>query len=162
MKNPAALTSKVASACSAASCWRTRSNLVPVGQLGGDAVGLAVLGQFLDRVLDPGLVLADDHGGPAGGYHVGGGVAAHPAAAADHHQFLALEHGHGLLVGLVRVVVQSMEPVRAHASAPFDWVRRASKPAACARASLAAPPAPRTVRSGTGYKPPHCAVPRIG
>jgi hypothetical protein len=84
-------------------------DLVPVGQLGGDAVGRAVLGQFLDRVIDPGLVLADDHGGPAGGHHVGGGVAAHPAAAADHHQLLALEHGHGLrLVGLVRVVVQAV------------------------------------------------------
>ena len=71
-------------------------DLVPVGQLGGDAVGLAVLGQFLDRVVDPVLVLADDHGGAAGGHHVGGGVAAHPAAAADHHQFLALEHGHSL------------------------------------------------------------------
>ena len=105
MKNPAALTSKVASACSSASCWRTRSNLVPVGQLGGNAVGRAVLGQFLDLVVDPVLVLADDHGGAAGGHHVGGGVAAHPAAAAHHHQFLTLEHGHSLrLVRIVRVV----------------------------------------------------------
>jgi hypothetical protein len=31
-----------------------------------------------------------------------------------------------------------------------------------ARASLAALPAPRTVRSGISYKPSYCAVPRIG
>src|SRR5579872_5064969 len=117
---------------------------------------------FLDRVVDPVLLLADDHGGPAGGHHVGGGVAAHPAAAADHHQFLALEHGHGLLVGLVRVAVRAMKPVHAHSSAPFIGCVRASKPAACARASPAARPAPRTVRSGSGYKPSYCAVPRIG
>ena len=109
MKNPAALTSKVASACSPASCWRTRSTWSRSVSSAVMPVGRAVLGQFLDRVVDPVLVLADDHGGPAGGHHVGGGVAAHPAAAADHHQFLTLEHGHSPeLIGLVRVVVQAM------------------------------------------------------
>jgi hypothetical protein len=34
-------------------------DLVPVGQVGGDAVGRAVLGQCLDRVVDAVLVLAD-------------------------------------------------------------------------------------------------------
>ena len=99
----------MASACVAGQLLADPLYLVPVGQLGGDAVDLAVLGQLLDRVLDPLLVLADDHGGPAGGHHVGGGVAAHPAAAADHHQFLALEDGHGLwLVRLVRVVMRAV------------------------------------------------------
>ena len=53
MKNPAALTSKVASACSPA-LLAEPLDLVPVGQVGGDAVGFAVLGQFLDRVRRPG------------------------------------------------------------------------------------------------------------
>jgi len=42
--------------------------------------------QRVDRVFDPVLFLADDDGG----------VAAHPAAVADDHRFLAIEDGYGL------------------------------------------------------------------
>jgi hypothetical protein len=49
-------------------------HLHPVGQVGGDAGGFAVLGQRLDRVVDPAGVQADDHGPAAGGDDVGGGL----------------------------------------------------------------------------------------
>ena len=102
-------------------------DLVPVGQVGADAVGRAVLGQGLDGVLDPAGVLADDDGAAAGGHDVRGGLASHPAAAADDHQLLPREdrHGHGLrLAGAVHVLVRALEPVHAHSNVPFGWVRR--------------------------------------
>jgi hypothetical protein len=70
--------------------------LLTIGQVGGDAIGLAVLGQCLDGVVDLAGVLSDDDGAAAGGHDVGGGLASHPAAAADDHQFLPGEDGHGL------------------------------------------------------------------
>jgi hypothetical protein len=92
-------------------------DLLTIGQVGGDAVGLAVLGQGLDGVVDLAGVLADDDGGAAGGHDVDRGLASHPAAAADDHQFLAGEDRHGRRhLGLVRVTVLVLEPVpvRAH------------------------------------------------
>jgi hypothetical protein len=86
--------------------------LLTIGQVGGDAVGLAVLGQCLDGVVDLAGVQADDDGGAAGSHDVGGGLASRPAAAADDYQFLSGEDGHGLRpVGLVRVTLQVLEPV---------------------------------------------------
>jgi len=53
-------------------------------------------------------------------HDVGGGLAPHPAAAADDHQLLPGEDGHGLRpVGLVRVTVQVLEPVPARVH--FQW-----------------------------------------
>ena len=49
-------------------------DLVPVGQVGADAVGRAVLGQGLDGVLDPAGFLADNHGAATGRDHVRGGL----------------------------------------------------------------------------------------
>jgi hypothetical protein len=89
-------------------------HLHPVGQIGGDAVGRAVLGQRLDGVVDAVLVLADDDGAAAGGHHVFGGLAAHPAAAADDHQLLPDEHGHGHRPVRAVRVVQALKPVHAH------------------------------------------------
>jgi hypothetical protein len=92
-------------------------DLLTIGQVGGDAVGLAVHGQCPDGVVDLAGVLSDDDGGAAGGHDVGGGLASHPAAAADNDQFLPGEDGHGLRrVGLAPVTVQVLEPVpvRAH------------------------------------------------
>src|SRR5262249_29303820 len=87
-------------------------DLPTIGQVGGDTVGLAVLAQCLDGVVDLAGVLSDDDGGAAGGHDVGGGLASHPAAAADDYQFLPGEDGHGRRpVGLVRVTVQVPEPV---------------------------------------------------
>jgi len=89
-------------------------DLLTIGQVGGDAVGLAVLGQCLDGVVDLAGVLADDDGGAAGGHDVGGGLASHSAAAAHDHQFLPGEDGHGPRpVGLVGGTVQVLEPVPA-------------------------------------------------
>ncbi len=68
--------------------------LLPVGQVSGDAAGLAVLGQRLDGVADLGGVAADDDGTAADRYHIGSGLPAHPAAAAHDHQFLPREHRH--------------------------------------------------------------------
>jgi hypothetical protein len=60
----------------------------------------------------PGSCPIDDDGGAAGGHDVCGGLASHPAAAADDYQFVPGEDGHGLRpVGLVRVTVQVLEPV---------------------------------------------------
>jgi hypothetical protein len=53
----------------------------------------AVLGQGLDGVVDFGGVRAKDHGAAAGGHHVGGGLASHPAAAPDDGQLLPRKTG---------------------------------------------------------------------
>jgi hypothetical protein len=99
-------------------------DLLTIGQVGGDAVGLAVVGQCLDGVVDLAGVLSDDDGGAAGGHDVGGGLASHPAAAADDDQFLPGEDGHGRRpVGFVRVRVPVLEPVpaRAHFNRSFRY-----------------------------------------
>src|SRR5262249_25214264 len=86
--------------------------LLTIGQVGGDAAGVAVLGQGLDGVGDLVGVLSDDDGGAAGGHDVSSGLASHAAAAADDYQFLPGEDGHGLRpVGLVRMTAQVLEPV---------------------------------------------------
>jgi hypothetical protein len=68
-------------------------DLAPVGQLRGDTGGRAVFTQELDGFIDLAGVLADDDGAAPGGHHVGRGLAAHPAAAADDHELLPCEHG---------------------------------------------------------------------
>jgi hypothetical protein len=99
--------------------------LYPVGQVGGDAVGRALLGQGLDGVVDLAGGLADDDGAAAGGHDVGGGLAAHPAAAADHYQFLPGEDRHRHWpVGPLRLHLRAhaLKPVHAHSNVPFGWV----------------------------------------
>jgi hypothetical protein len=70
-------------------------HLHPVGEVGGDPGGRAVLGQGLERLVHLVLAIADDDGAAARGHDVGGCLPAHPAAAADDHQFLTGEDGHG-------------------------------------------------------------------
>ena len=53
-------------------------HLHPVGEVGGDAVGRAVLGQRRDRLIDPGLVPADDDAAAAARDETGGRVASIP------------------------------------------------------------------------------------
>ena len=140
MNSPAALTSRVASACSAGQLLADPLGLHPVGQVGGDAVGRAVLGQGLDGVVDLAGVLADDDGAAAGGHDVGGGLASHPAAAADDHQLLPREDGHDRgprLAGPVHLLVHALEPVHAH-TAFLSAGCAADEPAACSPARLAA------------------------
>ncbi|HEY4210828.1 MAG TPA: hypothetical protein VGM84_05090 [Steroidobacteraceae bacterium] len=97
---------------------------------------------FTDRYSSPatfptgrlvGQLLADPlHLHPVG--QVSGGVAARRAAAPDHHEFLAGEISHGLL--LLGAMVR---PVRAHTGAPFCYVP----------ASLGAIASPRIITSAT-------------
>src|SRR5215469_2586214 len=90
-------------------------HLRAVGQVRGDAVGGTFFGQCLDGVVDPAGVIADDDGAAAGGYDVFGSLAAHSAAAADDHQLLPGEDGHGHRpAGLLHVVVPALEPIHAH------------------------------------------------
>jgi hypothetical protein len=102
-------------------------SLHPVGQVGGDAVGRAILGQDLDGVVDLVGVLGNDDGAATGGHDVGGGLAAHPAAAADHRQFLPCEDGHGHRPAGPVPLLHALKPVHGHS--------RGSCPP-CARASL--------------------------
>jgi hypothetical protein len=100
-------------------------HLIPVGQVGGNAPGRALLGQVLDGVVDLVGVVADDDGAAAGGHDVGGGLAAHPAAAADHYELLPGEDRHGHRpVGLLHLHLRAhaLEPVHAHANVPFGRV----------------------------------------
>jgi hypothetical protein len=60
-------------------------HLAPVRQVRRDAVGRAVLGQCLDRVVDLVAFLADDDGAAARGHDIGSRLPPHPAAAADDH-----------------------------------------------------------------------------
>ena len=60
---------------------------------GGDAVGRAVFGKCLDGVVDLVAVLADDDGAATGGHDVSGGLASHPTAPADDHQFCPAKRG---------------------------------------------------------------------
>ena len=53
MNKPAALTSSVASACSAASCWRTSSTCGAIAQVGGDPDDVALVAEFSHGLLDP-------------------------------------------------------------------------------------------------------------
>jgi hypothetical protein len=99
-------------------------HLLAVREVDGDAVGLAVLGQGLDGVVDLSGILSDDDGAATARDDVDGRLASHPAAAADDDQFLPGEHGHGRRpVGLVRVTVQLLEPVpvRAHSNRSFPF-----------------------------------------
>jgi hypothetical protein len=66
-------------------------HLHAVGEVGGDAGGRAILGQLRDRFIDPGLIPADDDGAAAAHNDVGGRVVSYSTAAADYHQFVALE-----------------------------------------------------------------------
>ena len=94
--------------------------LYPVGQVGSDAVGRALLGQGLDSVVDLAGVLADNHGAAVGRHDISGGLASHSAAAADDHQFLPREDGHGLRhTGPGHLAVHAFKPVHAHANVPF-------------------------------------------
>jgi hypothetical protein len=80
-----------------------------------------IAGEGLDGVVDSAGVLADDDGAAAGGHDVGGGLAPHTAAAADDHQFLPGEDGHGLRPAGLGRVVRALEPVpvSVHSIAPF-------------------------------------------
>jgi hypothetical protein len=85
IKNPAAFTSRVASA----RCGELLPDvldLAAVGEVGGDAPGRALLAQPGDRLNGAGQVTADDHGAASAGNHVGRRALPHVAAAAHHNQ----------------------------------------------------------------------------
>jgi hypothetical protein len=104
-------------------------HLHPVGEVGCDAIGRAVLRQLCDRFIDPGLFPADDDGAAAARDDVGGRLASDSAAAADCYQFVALK--------VRRHLARSCLPVAHGSTVAVSPPPHIIRPSSCLRTGLA-------------------------